>query len=412
MNIQQVLKPAFKKLTLTAAIGLLCLGSVPQNSFAHGYAPSPPSSPGSRPPPRPIIPMNIQTLRDRLDTRNIKLSQEEWDRLEGYDENRLGVVDRSLEYLYGLNNNLLTPEQRENILNWLINTLDRSGENQNTMWWAELYNSNAYIAENIGTVLSITKGGIIIVAAVTNPALLPVIISIEATATKAEIAATGIGEFSAALQGGVTKENITCGLTKAGLAVTIKLASGATASLFIPPGKIGEKVLHNLTGATQEALQDAALAWIGEEFTKTGLAAGGKAIAQNLLEKGPTKVVDPTKPVWSTSDEITFTPEQLAEMEKRVKENALPTPSTTSNQPAPAETGEDDVGQLIQGLLDSRELKPSAVQTNTVPVSDDDLQLFSNIPTLPAPTPATPGVPSDTSDLFVNHFPQGLGAEP
>ena len=257
MNIEQSLKPAFKKLTLATVIGFFCLGSVPQHSFAHGSIPQPPSYPpssGSRPVPPPLKPPEIQAIRDRINQLH-HLTPKEWDSVFNFDDRQLQLFAKNIERIYGSGSDSLTDKQKKNLGNWLIDALDRSGSSQQAMDDAEWYNSYGVYVENVGYVVTAAKIGVYAAAAITNPLLIPAIIAIDGTAGKVETAATGVGEFTAALQGGFTVENVITGAGNATLAVTIKIAGGKFVEKILPmPPELANKTKQELAMLAGDAI--------------------------------------------------------------------------------------------------------------------------------------------------------------
>ncbi len=239
MNIGQGLKSTFKTLTLTASIGLIFSVSIPQNSFAHGSIPSPPSYPPSgsrsgRPPILPIVPMNIQALRQRLDEKKLGFSERAWDALSGYDEDTLGKIYRGLVYLHGPGHEVLPAKRSENLLNWILSTLNHNQELQHAMSDAEWYNYYSPYVEALPYAITGAKVAVTIAVVVFTPAGIPLLIANEAIAGNVETAATGVGEFTAALQDGFTVENVVRGTAKATFTVAVKLATGKFVNVVIP----------------------------------------------------------------------------------------------------------------------------------------------------------------------------------
>lgn len=409
------IRTAYRRIgTGLAAVALtlaLSLVATPDPASAHARGrggPRPPSRPGMQRPPIPPPDQSIQAIRDQLNRRGIGMSQATLDRLRDLDPRVLDAVSRGLWRVYGSDADRLTPEQRAALQGWLDNMIDHSGQIQAVLDSADWYNGNAWIAENADTFVAVGKGGVLVVAAVVNPGTIPVLIAIESAAGKAELGATALGEFTAALQDDFTVENAALGARNATIAVTVKVAGGKVANVVIPLDtfttkagntiiKLGGKELRN---ATQQELRRAAAAWIGQELTKTGFGAAANRAGNRISSSG-----EPDAPMVSVSRTFDLPPDMREDVPVKTVTRTFDLPPEMKTPPAPAPTGTDDpIGRVIeQSLRSSGAAPPPAVESG----------LFDSPPTLPGPSPApaptgTSDLPADVAELFVNKMPSSF----
>ncbi|RLA19841.1 MAG: hypothetical protein DRQ56_04510 [Gammaproteobacteria bacterium] len=393
-----------QRLAGIAIIGIFCLELTAHDSFAHWRphttpAPRPSSSP--RPPSRVVKPVSMQQLQQRFQQMGIKPTAQQLEKLRGLDDRVLGIIDR----IFG-NFGSFTPEQRDVAQGWLNNTLDLSGQIQGALDNAEFHNNHAWVVDNLGLAVSITKGGILVIALATNPAAIPVLIAIEGAGTKVEHVGTFAGEVTAALQDGWNEKNVIRGLKNGAVEVSIRLAGGKVANIIFPPGALGRNMRKG-------ALKAAIRAWGNQEGTKV-LIGEIRSAAQDLYNSDePFKPPQSTTrtftlpqniPVQTSVTEFNISPEQLEEMRQR-RESRTQTQPSPPSQPA---NGNDPVAQFIGSHLNEQAMKKSIKGYL-------DTGVF--VPPLPAPSAQSvkgnsTTAPETFDNLFVSPRPQVRGAHP
>lgn len=412
MQIRPVLKPVFQKFTIMAAVGILCLGLVPQDSFAH-WRPhgttSPPSRPsGTRPPSRPVRPVrpvSLQQLQQRFQQRGIKPTPETLERLGELDERVLGVIDR----LSGNYSNL-TDEQRAIADGWLNNILDSSGQIQEILDDAESRNNNAWIVDNIELAFSITKSGVIVVALVANPAAVPVLVLIEQASTVGDNVGAGIGELSAPMvTGSFDLEHFQIGAENATVEVAIRLAAGKVAKYIVPGGfirpnmtitAIKESVLKSVSRTAIKEVTSAAInhdSNDGNAIIRPQTYTENFTLTQEQIEKYiPVQSSEENftlSHVQTSGEDFTLSPEQLGQ---------------TANS-------DDPVSQFIEGHFNEQAEAANPEMTNAIQGYLDT----GEVTPPPQPAPSAQSVkgnsttaPESFDNLFVTPRPQVSGARP